>query len=129
MAVLPNGDFIAARIDPPRAFSHAECLEEWRPDTASLRRRYCDGQRNVIGQLSVSETAGRVIGLASQIRKTSEGGVDQLASRIDLWDLKSGILLALSSELGRFISGLEISPNGEWILSDGMLLQVCAERP
>jgi hypothetical protein len=68
--------------------------------------------------------AERVVGFASQIHKSIEGHVYAASGRVDVWNTKSGSLIASSDEIPHFVSSVQISANGEWVLADQVLLQL-----
>ena len=121
--LLPSGNILAARIDTPGLFSKKACIEDWSFSTGNLGNRFCDRGRNVSVALAVSLTANRVVGFASQMHKSIEGQVYAASGRVDLWDMKSGKIIASSDEIPRLVSHLQISPNGEWVMADQTLFQ------
>jgi WD40 repeat protein len=124
VALLPSDNVLAARIDTPGLFSKKACLEGWHFSTGALGNRFCDQGRNVSVALAVSLTASRVAGFASQMHKSIEGQVYAASGIVDVWDMKSGNIVASSDEIPRLVSHLQISPNGEWVMADQMLFQL-----
>lgn len=124
LAFLDSGRILAARIDTPGFFSRRACIEEWSFSTRKLANRFCDRGRNVSVALAVSRASGRIVGFASQIHKSIEGQVYAASGRVDVWDMKSGRIVASSGEIPRLVSHLQISPDGEWIMADYMLFRI-----
>ena len=124
VALLPGGNILAARIDTPGLFSKKACIESWSFSTGALGNRFCDQGRNVIAALAVSITTSRVASFAAQIHKSIEGQVYAAPGRVDLWDMKTGKVVASSEEIPRLVSHLWMSPNGEWLMADQMLFQL-----
>jgi hypothetical protein len=65
-----------------------------------------------------------VVGFASQIHKSIEGQVRAASGRVDVWDMRSGNLVASSDEIPHFVSSVQISANGEWVLAEQVLLHL-----
>lgn len=124
VALLPNSGVLTARIDTPGLFSKRACLERWNLNTGTLEDRFCDEGRDVSAVLSVTPAANRVVGFGSKMHKSIEGQIYSASGRVDVWDLKSGVLLTSSDEMPHFVSSVQISSNGEWVLADQELLQV-----
>jgi WD40 repeat protein len=122
--LLPGENVLASRIDTPGLFSKKACIERWNLDSGSLGSQFCDQDRNVSVALGASVAAGRVVGFASQIRKSIEGQVYAVSGRVDVWDMKSGNIVASSDEIPRLVSYLQISANGEWVIGDQMLFRL-----
>lgn len=122
--LLPGENVLASRIDTPGLFSRKTCIERWNLDSGSLSSQFCDQGRNVSVALSASVAADRVVGFASQIHKSIEGQVYAASGRVDVWDMKSGKLIASSEEIPRLVSNLQISANGEWVMAGQVLLQL-----
>jgi hypothetical protein len=122
--LLPGENTLASRIDTPGLFSKKACIERWNLDRGSLGSQFCDPGRNVSVALAASLAAGRVVGFASQIHKSIEGQVYAVSGRVDVWDMKSGNIVASSDEIARLVSHLQISPNGEWVMADQTLFQL-----
>lgn len=122
--LLPGENVLASRIDTPGLFSKKACIERWSLDSGSLGSQFCDQGRNVSVALGASVAAGRVVGFASQIRKSIEGQVYAASGRVDVWDMKSGNIVASSDEIPRLVSCLQVSPNGEWVMADQTLFQL-----
>jgi len=128
IVLLSGEDVAASRIDTPGLFSKKPCIEIWNFNTGALGRQFCDSGRTVSVALAVSHTAGRVVGFASQIRKSIEGQVYSASGRIDVWDMKSGDVVASSQEISRLVSHPQVSANGEWVLADQTLFQIGSAR-
>jgi hypothetical protein len=122
--LLPGENVLASRIDMPGLFSKKACIERWNLDSGSLGSQFCDQGRNVSVALGASVAAGRVVGFASEIRKSIEGQVYAASGRVDVWDMKSGNIVASSDEIPRLVSYLQVSANGEWVIADQMLFQI-----
>jgi hypothetical protein len=122
--LLHDDDLLASRIDTPGLFSKKTCIEWWNLDSRNLKSRFCDPGRTVSVALAASLAAGRVVGFASRMRKTIEGQVYAASGRVDVWDMKSGNLIASSEEIPRLVQHLEISANGEWVMADQTLFQL-----
>jgi hypothetical protein len=58
------------------------------------------------------------------MHKSIEGQVNAASERVDVWNMKSGNLIASSEEIPRLALNLQISANGEWVIADQVLLQV-----
>jgi len=126
IVLLPKDEILAARIDTPGLFSKKACLERWNINTGTLENQFCDESRNVSAALSATVSADRVAGFGSEQHKSIEGHVYSAAGRVDVWDLKSGALLASSKDMHHLISSLQISANGEWVFAEQVLLQLNA---
>jgi hypothetical protein len=124
VVLLPSGNILATRIDTPGLFSKKACIESWSFATGTLGKRFCDGARDVSVALALSPNASRVLGFAAQIHKSIEGQVYAVSGRVDVWDMKSGDIVASSDEISRLVSHLQISPNGEWVMADQLLFQL-----
>jgi hypothetical protein len=124
IALLPGENLLASRIDTPGRFSKKACIEKWGLDTGRLDGQFCDQHRNVNSALSASVVTGRIAGFASQLHQSIEGQVYAASGRVDVWDMKSGNLLASSDEISRFVSSTQVSANGEWVLADQTLLHL-----
>jgi hypothetical protein len=122
--LLPGGTVLGARIDTPGLFSKKSCIERWSISSGTLDGQFCDPERTVSAALAASSVAGRVVGFGSQIRKSIEWQVYSATGRVDVWDMKSGNLIASSAEIPHFVPFLQISANGEWIMTDQMLMQL-----
>lgn len=122
--LLSGENLFAARIDTPGLFSKKTCIEKWGFSSGTLDSRFCDQGRTVSAALSASVTAGRVVGFASQLHKSVEGQVYAASGRIDVWDSKSGNLIASSDDVPHFISSLQVSGSGEWVMADQILFRV-----
>jgi hypothetical protein len=125
IALMPDDNVIASRIDTPGVFARKACIEEWNLSTKALTTKFCDPGRHVI-VLGTSSTANLVAGLACQIRRDMEGNVYSIPGRIDVWDTKSGALIAFSDEFPKGFSEIQISPNGSWLSANGTLFQIGA---
>jgi hypothetical protein len=123
IALMPDDNIIASRIDTPGVFARKTCIEEWSLSTKALTTTFCDPGRHVI-VLGTSSTANLVAGLACQIHRDIEGNVYSIPGRIDVWDTKSGALIAFSEEFPKGFSEIQISPNGSWLSANGMLFQI-----
>ena len=124
--LLPGENLIASRIDTPGLLSKKACIEEWSFNTGALGKRFCDPGRNASVVLGASLPANRVVGVASYMRKSIEGEVYAVSGRVDVWDLRSGDLIASSFEIPRLISFLQVSRNGEWIMAGQTLFHLGA---
>jgi hypothetical protein len=122
--LLSGENMLASRIDTPGLFSKKTCIEKWSFGSVTLNSQFCDQGRTVSVALAASVAAGRVVGFASQIHKSIEGQVYAATGRVDVWDMKSGNLIAFSAEIPRFVSSLQISANGEWVMADQELMQL-----
>ncbi len=124
IALMPEDSIIASRIDTPGLFSKKLCIEKWNLGAATLTKSFCDGGRNVI-VLGRSAAANLVAGFACKIRKNIEGNIYSVPGRIDVWDMKSGTLIAFSEEFPHLASAqIQISPNGSWFAANQMLFQI-----
>jgi hypothetical protein len=123
LMLLPGDTILASRIDTPGLFSKKTCIEKWSFGAGTLDSQFCDQGRTVSVALGASLAAGRVVGFASQLRKSIEGQVYAASGRVDAWDIKTGSLIASSAEIPRLVSSLQVSSNGEWIMADQTLLQ------
>jgi hypothetical protein len=123
MALILDDGVIMSRIDTPGLFSKALCIEKWNLSTKALTTDFCDPGRHVLF-LGTSSAAGRVAGFACKIHKNIEGNVYSLPGRIDVWDMKSGALIAFSEEFPNAFSDIQISPNGSWLSANQMLWQI-----
>ncbi len=117
--VGPEG-VLTSRIDTPSVFTKTTCMDEWDLSKGSLAKQFCDRGRHVIG-LGASATASVAASWAGQIHRDLEGNVYALPGRLDVWDVKSGALIAFSADFPKAPSDVIISPNGSW-LSDGEAL-------
>ena len=126
--LLSGNSVLAASIDTPSLLSKNICIEKWNLSSGKLGGQFCDGGRNVSATLSAAPSADRVVGFASQIHKSIEGQVYTASGRLDVWDMRSGNLVASSDEIPHFVSSVQISANGEWVLADQVLLQLNATR-
>jgi WD40 repeat protein len=124
IVLLPGENILASRIDTPGLFSKKACIERWSFSTGTLGSRFCDQGRNVSVALAASPATDRVVGFASQMHKSIEGQVYAASGKVDVWDMKSGNIVASSDEIPRLVSHLQISPNGEWVMADQMLFQL-----
>jgi hypothetical protein len=124
IVLMPGGTLLAARIDTPSFFSKKACIEKWNLNTGDLDGRFCDKERNVSGVIAASPASGRVAGIASQTDRSLEGQVYAVSGRINLWDWKSGSLIASSDEISHLVSTVQISPYGEWVIVDQELLHL-----
>lgn len=122
--LLSGENILASRIDTPGLFSKKTCIEKWSFSSGTLDSQFCDQGRTVSAALAASVTAGRVVGFASQIHKSIEGQVYAASGRVDVWDIKSGSLIASSADVPHFVSSLQVSSSGEWVMADQMLLQI-----
>jgi len=122
--LLSGENVLASRIDTPGLFSKKTCIEKWSFGSGSLDSQFCDKGRTVSVALAASAAAGRVVGFASQMHKSIEGQVYAATGRVDVWDIKSGNLIASSAELPRFVSTLQMSASGEWVVADQTLLHL-----
>ncbi len=120
--LLSGENVLASRIDTPGPFSRKTCIENWNFGSGSLDSQFCDKGQTV--SVALAASAGRVIGFASRIHKSIEGQVYAATGRVDVWDFKSGNLIASSAEIPRFVSSLQVSASGEWVMADQMLLQL-----
>jgi hypothetical protein len=124
LMLLPGGTVLAARIDTPGLFSKKTCIERWNTGSGAQDGQFCDSERTVTVALAASSVAGWVVGFGSQIRKSIEGQVYSATGRVDVWDMKSGNLIASSAEIPRFVPSIQMSANGEWVMADQMLMQL-----
>ena len=124
LMLLPGGTVLGARIDTPGLFSKKTCIERWDIDSGTQHGQFCDPERTVSVAMAASPVAGRVVGFGPQIRKSIEGQVYSATGRVDVWDMKSGNLIASSAEMPRFVPSLQMSANGEWVMADQMLMQL-----
>lgn len=127
LSLLPDESILASRIDTPGLFSKKTCIEKWSLSAATLDGEFCDPGRNVSVALAASLASGRIVGFASQMHKSIEGHVYAASGRVDVWDMKSGSLIASSSEIPRLVSSLQVSSNGEWVMADQTLLQLSTD--
>jgi hypothetical protein len=124
IAVAPGGIVFASRIDTPSLFSKKVCIEKWNLGTGVLMDRFCDQGRHVI-LLGVSQTSNLLAGFGCYIKKDLERNVYSVPGRIDVWDMKSGDLIAYSGEIPRLASAdIQISHNGSWLLANQTLFQI-----
>lgn len=123
MALIPDDGVITSRIDTPGLFSKALCIEKWNLSTKALTTNFCDPGRHILF-LGTSSAAGLVAGFACKIHKDMEGNIYSLPGRVDVWDIKSGALIAFSEEFPKAFSDIQISPNGSWLSANGMLFQI-----
>lgn len=123
LMLLPGETILASRIDTPGLFSKKTCIEKWSFGAGTLDSQFCDQGRTVSVALGASLATGRVVGFASHLRKSIEGQVYAATGRVDVWDIKTGSLIVSSAEIPRFVSSLQVSSHGEWIMADQMLLQ------
>jgi hypothetical protein len=126
--LLPGENILASRIDTPGLFSKKTCIEKWNLSAGTLDSRFCDKGRTVSVALAASLATGRVVGFASQIHKSIEGPVYAASGRVDVWDLKSGSLIASSADAPQLVPSLRVSSNAEWVMADQMLLQLSTAR-
>lgn len=124
--LLPGENVLASRIDAPGLLSKRACIEVWSFDLGTRAGQFCDQGRNVIGVLAASVTSDRVVGFASQIHKSIEGQVYAAPGRVDVWDMKSGNIIAYSDELPGLISYLKISATGESVIAGQMFFRLSA---
>jgi WD40 repeat protein len=124
VALLPNSRALTAQISSPGLFSKKACLERWNLNTGTLEGQFCDEGRNVIAAFDVTLSANLVVGFGSKLSRSFEGQIYSASGRVDVWDLKSGALVASSNEMPHFVSSLQISSSGEWLLADQELLQL-----
>jgi WD40 repeat protein len=124
IALLPGENVLASRIDTPGLFSKKVCIEKWSLNTGSLDGQLCDQHRNANTALSASVVTGRIAGFAYQLHKSVEGQVYAASGRVDVWDMKSGNLLASSDEISHFVSSVQISANGNWVLAGQTLMHL-----
>jgi WD40 repeat protein len=122
--LLPGDTILASKSGTPGFFSKKTCVEEWSFRSGTLVSQFCDPGRNVLVALAASLATGRVVGFACKLRNSIEGGVYAASGRVDVWDLKTGSLIASSAEIPRLVSSVQMSANGEWIMADQMLLQL-----
>jgi WD40 repeat protein len=122
--LLPDGKVLASRIDTPRLFSKKTCIERWDMDKESLNSQFCDQGRDVSVAMTASLTADHVVGFACHMHKSIEGIVSVISGRLDVWDMKSGAIIASSDEIPHLISHLQVSTNGEWMMADQILFQI-----
>jgi WD40 repeat protein len=128
VVLFPKDEILAARIDTPGLFSKKACLERWNLNSGTLDNQFCDEGRNVSTALSAAVAADRVVGFGSVIHKTIEGSIYSAPGRVDVWDLNSGALIASSEDMRHFVPRLQISPDGEWVFAEQVLLQLNAPR-
>jgi hypothetical protein len=126
VVLLPKDEVLLARIDTPGLFSKKACLERWNLNTGTLEKQFCDEGRNVSVALTATFSADRVVGFGSEIHKSIEGHVYSAVGRVDVWDLKSGVLVASSEDM-HFVSRLQISANGEWVFAEQVLLRLSGQ--
>jgi len=124
ISLIHDENVLASRIDTPGLFSKRACIERWSLDAGTLGGQFCDQGLDVNVALAVSLAADRVVGSASQIHKSIEGQVYAASGRVDVWDMKSGDLVASSSEMPRFISWIQVSADGEWVMADQSLFRL-----
>lgn len=115
---------LATSIDAPGLFSKKACIEKWNLKSARFEEQFCDQGRSVIGSLSAAPARGYVVGFACRPRKDIEGQVYAAPGRVDVFDMTSGALVASSDEVPDFVSSLRISPNGEWVIADQVLMRM-----
>ena len=126
IAFMPDDSVIASRIDTPGLFSKKLCIEKWNIGAAALTKSFCDDGRHVIA-LGTSADANLLAGFACKIHRNIEGNIYSVPGRIDVWDMKSGTLIAFSEELPHLASAeIQISPNGSWLSANQMLWQIGA---
>jgi hypothetical protein len=124
IAVGPGGIVFASRIDTPSLFSKKACIEKWNFGKGVIIDRFCDQGRHVI-LLGVSQTSNLLAGFGCYIKKDLEGNVYSIPGRIDVWDMKSGALIAYSGEIPRLASAdIQISQNGSWLLANQTLFRI-----
>lgn len=117
---------LASRIDAPSVFSKTTCSEKWSFATRSVTARFCDQGRHII-DLGASAASGLIAGFACQIHRDVEGNVFSIPGRVDLWDSKSGALVAYSEEFPKGISvyqDFQFSADGSWLLAGQMVFRV-----
>jgi hypothetical protein len=124
LVLLPDETILVSRIDTPGLFSKKTCIEKWSFVAGTLDSQFCDPGRNVSVVLGASLAADRVVGFASHFHKSIEGQVYAVSGRIDVWDVKTGSLIASSAEIPRLVSSLQVSSNGEWVIADEMVFQL-----
>ena len=124
IALMPGDSIIASRIDTPGVFSKKLCIEKWNLGAAALTKSFCDSGRHVIS-LGMSPNANLIAGFACQIHRDIEGNVYSVPGRIDVWDTKSGTLIAFSEELSHLApTEIQISPDGSWLFANQILMQI-----
>src|SRR5581483_1212816 len=128
LILLPDEQVLISRIDVPSIFSSRACIEEWNLSTGTLAQHFCDETGNVSVALGASLARRRVAGFASQMHKTIEGHVYAASGRVDVWDIRSGDLIASSAEIPRLVASVKIAPDGGLVLADGDLLRGPALR-
>lgn len=124
ISFISNEALLMSRIDTPGLFSKKVCLEKWLLNTGKLGGLFCDDRRNVNLTHAVSLTANRVVGFASQIHRSIEGQVYAGSGKVDVWDMKSGDMIASSSDMPYLVSYIKVSSNGEWIMANQTLLHI-----
>jgi WD40 repeat protein len=124
IVLVPGESILASRIDTPGVFTKKTCIEKWDFGAGTLDSQFCDQGRIVGVTLAASLASDRVVGFASHLHKSIEGQVYAASGRVNVWDVKTGSLIASSGEVPHFISFLQISPNGEWVMADQLLLQL-----
>jgi WD40 repeat protein len=124
IVLIPGENIFTSRIDTPGIFSKKTCIDKWDFNTGTANGHFCDQGRTVNVALAVSPAAGRVVGFASQMHKDIEGYVYAAPGRVDMWDTTSGNLIASSSEISEFVSTLQLSSDGQWVMAGQMLLRL-----
>jgi hypothetical protein len=127
LVLVPGNNVLASRIDTPSLFSKKACIEEWNIDTGTLSNRFCDERWNVQIALGISAPSNLAAGFACKAHKDLEGNVYSVEGKIDVWNIKSGTLVASSEEIPklRLISAdLQISADGSWFLANQALWRV-----
>lgn len=130
IALLPEDNVLVSRIDAPSVFSKTTCSEKWSFATRSVTARFCDHGRHII-DLGASTASGLIAGFACQIHRDIEGNVFSIPGRVDLWDSKSGALVAYSDEFPKGISvyqDFQFSADGSWLLAGQMVFRVLGTR-
>jgi hypothetical protein len=123
--LTPDNSVLASQIDAPSLFSKKACIKKWSLAAEGLTKQFCDRGRNVRFALGASPASDYIVGFAaSQIHKDLEGHVYAVSGRVDVWDMRSGNLIAYSGEVPRLLSYIQISPDGHWLLADRTLLQI-----
>jgi hypothetical protein len=124
IALMPGDSVLASRIDTPNLFSKKLCIEKWNLATGILTSRFCDQGRQVI-LLGVSQSTDLLAGFACRIHKDLEGNIFSVPGRIDVWDMKMGVLVAQSEEVPRLVfADIQISPDGSWLSANQMLFRI-----
>ncbi len=122
--LLPGDNICLARIDAPHVFAKKSCVETWSLVSGTREGQFCDPGRNASVALAASAGSGRVVGFAFQIHKDLEGHAYPGRGRVDVWDMRSGALIAPSAETADFVTYLQISASGEWVMAGQRLCQI-----